>query len=251
LAEEKRIVPPSEDGVEVVYVGPTGDYTAHLLKSTHPRHASVKNQFRKSWKKLDDGLPRVERIYWIHVKPEIIAKFEALSKKIGNVQRRFHGTSQNTKCEFGSNPSKHPCPGKKCPVCSICQNSFDIGQAKRGPGGTAWAQQVIPLRYGEGIYFSPVSSKSNDYSFLSERPGGSPKKPRKWRCMFLCNVALGRAYETKEGILTGDLPPPGHDSVIGLTGPNLNYDECVVYNSAQCIPSYLIVYSLNAAVRTA
>lgn len=28
-------------------------------------------------------------------------------------------------------------------------------------------------------------------------------------------------------------------------GPNLNYDEVVVYNEQAALPSYLIVYSMN------
>ena len=61
MATEKRIIPPSERGVEVVFVGDTGDYTAHLLLKSHPKHASVKDQFLTSWQKMDFGLPRVER----------------------------------------------------------------------------------------------------------------------------------------------------------------------------------------------
>merc|ERR1711998_375215 len=76
LAVEKNILPPSEDGIEVVYCGGSGDYTAHLLRNIHPRHASVKNQFLKSWAKESSGLPRVERIYWIRMNPNILERFQ-------------------------------------------------------------------------------------------------------------------------------------------------------------------------------
>ena len=36
----------------------------------------------------------------------------------------------------------------------------------------------------------------------------------------------------------------GHDSVEGLPGGVLNYDEVVVYNEHQAVPSFLIIYSL-------
>ena len=36
----------------------------------------------------------------------------------------------------------------------------------------------------------------------------------------------------------------GYDSVEGLVGPNLNYDEVVVYDNHQVMPAYLIVYTL-------
>jgi hypothetical protein len=96
------------------------------------------------------------------------------------------------------------------------------------------------------MYFSPVSSKSNDYNKLSERTQtGKGGRIRKWKCMFLCNVILGQSYKTTEGFLPPDkCPPVDYDSVWGETGPNLNYDEACVYNANQAVPSYLIVYSL-------
>ncbi len=36
----------------------------------------------------------------------------------------------------------------------------------------------------------------------------------------------------------------GYDSVEGEPGEDLNYDEVVVYNNDQAVPSYLIIYSL-------
>jgi hypothetical protein len=96
------------------------------------------------------------------------------------------------------------------------------------------------------MYFSPVSSKSNDYNKLSERSLTDGRgQNRKWKCMFLCNVVLGTSFRTKEGFLGQDqCPPPSYDSVWGETGPNLNYDEACVYDANQAVPSYLIVYSL-------
>ena len=40
------------------------------------------------------------------------------------------------------------------------------------------------------------------------------------------------------------LPSSGYDSVEGEPGEDLNYDEVVVYNNDQAVPSYLIIYSL-------
>lgn len=46
---------------------------------------------------------------------------------------------------------------------------------------------------------------------LQEGPCG-----KKWRCLFVCNVAVGRAYCTKELQLpAASCPPPGYDSVVG------------------------------------
>ena len=275
-ALERNIIPPCEYGVEAVLVGETGDYTAHLLRSSHPKHASVKKQFLDSWKKGND-VPRVERIFWIRMKPEILDIFDQTKRRIdNNVQRLFHGTSQSPTCYFGTNQSKPPCIDKSCRVCSIIRTSFDLVHVKRGEGGTAWAHQTRILRYGvsfvkigvgpyfdsrilfilanhcfffhlkEGMYFSPISSKSNDYNNLSERTRKDERgQTRKWKCMFLCNIVLGKSYKTKEGFLPADkCPPASYDSVWGETGPHLNYDEACVYDAKQAIPSYLIVYSL-------
>ena len=97
------------------------------------------------------------------------------------------------------------------------------------------------------MYFSPVSSKSNDYNQCSERVRNAGHgKTRNWRCMFLCSVALGESFRTKEGFLNADqCPPPGYQSVWGQKGDHLNYDEACVYNTNQAVPSYLIVYSLD------
>jgi hypothetical protein len=150
-ALKKNIIPPSEPGVEAVLVGHTGDYTAHLLRASHPKHASVKKQFLDSWKKKDEGFPRVQRIYWIRMRPEILQSFDAMKLQLENcnVQRLFHGTSQSSTCYFGTNPLEVPCLNDaNCRVCSIIRNSFDLVHVKRGEGGQAWAHQTQQLRYG-------------------------------------------------------------------------------------------------------
>ena len=107
------------------------------------------------------------------------------------------------------------------------------------------------LRYGRGLYFSDTSGKSNDYNQASERRrhitghGSTP-----WRCMFLCQVVAGATHRTTDG----HIPEPqieqllaeGVDSVTGEVGPNLNYDEIVVYDEAAAVPNYLIVYALTS-----
>jgi hypothetical protein len=157
FALEKNIIPPCERGVEAVLVGATGDYSIHLLRSKHPKHGSVKRQFVDSWKKTTDGYPRVERIYWIRMRPEILETFDLMKQQIGNnVQRLFHGTSQSSNCYFGTNPLKPPCNDNKCRVCSIIRTSFNLIHVKRGEGGKAWAHQTQQLRYGVRVLVFPL-----------------------------------------------------------------------------------------------
>ena len=92
------------------------------------------------------------------------------------------------------------------------------------------------LRYDEGLYFSPVSSKSHDYNGGSER--AYKGDGRKWRAMFLCNVVVGKPFVTRDGSLPSqDCPPRGFDSVVGEAGLDLNYPEVVVYQEAQANPT--------------
>ena len=40
-------------------------------------------------------------------------------------------------------------------------------------------------------------------------------------------------------------PPDGCDSVVGEVGPNLNFDELVVYSESAALPQFLIVVSFD------
>jgi hypothetical protein len=238
-AVDRNMLAPTSPNVELVLVGPSGDFTAHLLIKKHRKHAQIKQFFLQNWEHPDEAMPSVQRIYWIRVSPQIYEKFRETSRKIGNVVKRFHGTSQMPNCYFGVNQSKCPCNQRECCVCSICRDSFQIREAGKNGG------RRLALRYGKGLYFSPVSSKSHSYNELSRKIMSN----REWRSMFVCDVAIGKTYDTTEGFLPDHMcPPSGYDSVVGHpggAGPNsLNYPEVCVYNKDVVLPSYLIVYSL-------
>ena len=224
-------------GVDRTFQDPTNEYTVHLLTRGHLQYSSIKEQFTSSWLNSNNGEPRLERIYWICLSQEVHRRYDRTEKAIGNVKRRFHGTSQSPTCMFGTDPSVPPCHGQDCNVCSICRQSFRLNKTSSG-GGTR-----MHLRYDEGLYFSPVSSKSHDYNGGSER--AYKGDGRKWRAMFLCNVVVGKPFVTRDGSLPSqDCPPRGFDSVVGEAGLDLNYPEVVVYQEAQAIPTYLIIYSV-------
>ena len=54
---------------------------------------------------------------------------------------------------------------------------------------------------------------------------------------------IRRFRSTEEGELDLSRPPDGYDSVVGEVGPNLNFDELVVYTEAAALPEFLIVIS--------
>ena len=93
-------------------------------------------------------------------------------------------------------PQGNPCGNKNCSVCSICTQGFVV---EGNAGRTAQATN-ISLRYGEGIYFSSVSGKANDYAGLSEKVcivvswdrtyGDFPDDP-----IMICPLPFGRLAE--------------------------------------------------------
>jgi hypothetical protein len=180
-ATQQRNLPVSEEGIERVLLGPSGDFTAQLLRKAHPEHSIVKQQFLDAWLKKEAGRPRVERVYKIRNPPQTFSKYQHMETALGNSHPRFHGTSQNPQCTFGSNPSTPPCDRPDCRVCSVCQKSFALKYS--GETGA----RVMDLRYGKGLYFSATSSKSHDYNVESERILIQQYGQKfAWRSMFLC-----------------------------------------------------------------
>jgi hypothetical protein len=240
-ATVRQLGPVSEPHVERVFhgsfPGAPDEFRLMVLTRSHPDFKSVRDQFRIKWEK--EGDPRVERIFKIMVPQTQYDAYCAYKLSAGpehNLKRRFHGTGSSQYCNFFVTLGSGPCARSDCNVCSICQHGFSLEKV----GQTARSTQ-FRLRYGEGLYFSSISGKSNDYASGSEKV----ERGRRYRAMLLCNVVVGRAFETFEGILDGALPPPGYDSVVGKVGPNLNYDEVVVYRSEAAIPAFLITYSME------
>jgi hypothetical protein len=223
--------------VQAVFVGPTGDFTAHYLQRNHKKYELVKAQFYDTWIDPKFSRPKVQRIYYIRVSPGLQERYFAAKQKFGNSNLFFHGTSQSPNCYFGVNQSKGPCASDECRVCSICRQSFRLDSAG------AEAGRVMQLRYGKGLYFAPVSSKSHSYNTGSAKNWSG----KELRCMFLCEVAQGKSFVTQEGFLDQATmcPPPGYNSVNGVPGKELNYPEVCVYSQEQILPKFLIVYTSN------
>eukprot|EP00005_Dracoamoeba_jomungandri_P007468 CAMPEP_0174269538 /NCGR_PEP_ID=MMETSP0439-20130205/41405_1 /TAXON_ID=0 /ORGANISM="Stereomyxa ramosa, Strain Chinc5" /LENGTH=182 /DNA_ID=CAMNT_0015358377 /DNA_START=1346 /DNA_END=1894 /DNA_ORIENTATION=+ len=145
----------------------------------------------------------------------------------GNEQRRFHGTRKI--CDFGENGNTRLCADSSCPTCSICRGGFLINRAGVNFG---W------LRFGQGIYLSSTSSKSDDYSHITE--GG-------YKALLVIKVLVGKGKKMYEGDSTLRAAPVGYDSVLGEVGQELNYDELVVYDEAAVLPIAVILYTTYKA----
>lgn len=232
-----------DSGIYKIWRGRPGDapYAISVLNNDHPKVDGVKHQFAQSWKH-PGPVPTVTRVLQVRNTAEIYRRYEAYRRDKGNEVRRWHGTSLSSRCSFGILPDQPPCSNADCAVCNILATSFDIRRA----GTSSTGGQRMALRYGEGLYFSKTSSKSNDYAANSERRVAGHRG--QCRVMFLCKVALGSVYETTRDRID-DVQPilDRNDSIVGLTtddGGALNYDEAVVYDPSAAIPSYLVVYRI-------
>lgn len=58
----------------------------------------------------------------------------------------------------------------------------------------------------------------------------------------LCEVCPGRKFFRKERDTTLLSPPYGYDSVYGLTGGELNYEEIAIYDPDAILPKFIILY---------
>lgn len=152
---------------------------------------------------------------------EAVGNFVEQGLKEGNEQYRWHGAPRE--CKVGDPGNKTLCDSTSCPLCCIIKKSYDVD--KFGP---RWG------RFGKGIYTSDTSSKSNDYA--------KNLKESEWSALLLNNVIVGRAFSTKTNKDTLLQPPPNCDSVLGVPGEDLNYDETVVYRNDAIRPAFLVVY---------
>jgi predicted RNA-binding Zn-ribbon protein involved in translation (DUF1610 family) len=214
LSRQQGVLAPASLDIEAVFAGPSGDFSVSLLSSNHDNFEYVSNRFISRWIKpfkKNGGLPVVRRIFQIRISPLIYENFKMQAASLSGLEHLFHGTSQLQECEFGRTKCP-PCADKNCCVCNICRISFSMSKVKR----------KVSLRYGNGLYFSSVSVKSNDYSDGSEKIIFDGSENSRWRSMFLCKVVLGKPHRTKLKKLPG--LPDGYNSVMGEVGPALNYD---------------------------
>lgn len=131
-------------------------------------------------------------------------------RKVGNVRRLWHGT------RIGN-------------VLSILKSGMIIPPTNVG--------HVTGRMFGNGLYFSDISTKSLNYSY-GYWDGGT----RDNTCMmFLCDVAMGKEYHPTR--YSSGLPKKGFDSTFALGGKaGIVNNEMIIYNLAQSIPRYLVEF---------
>jgi len=141
----------------------------------------------------------------------------------GNEKRRWHGTRRT--CNLGDKDQTRLCSSSRCSLCSIIRNSFDVSVCK---ANTGWS------RFGQGIYTSSTSSKSDGYS--------SNGCQSSLKAVLLNKVIVGKGCKLLKDNPSLTAPPQGYDSVLGEKGQALNHDELVVYINDAIRPAYLVMY---------
>jgi len=200
-------------------------------------YRSVADQFRVTWRH-PRSCPTIRGIYAIVCTQRTTNRYNAYRDAVearnkfaakgftpGNQRRRWHGTDRN--CTIGDYGRTSFCNSSDCSLCRIIGGSFDIAHSKKKH---TWG------RFGNGIYTSSTSSKSDDYS---KNLAVSP-----WKAIILAHVVVGKPKKFKKDRSTLERPPAGFDSVVGepsRTG-SLNYDEFVVYTNDAVRPGYLVMY---------
>jgi hypothetical protein len=213
-------------------------YVISMLTNRHPKYQGIKDQFLISWLHVGPK-PTVMRIYQVRNPQQVFSTYSAYKESlpVAAESRRWHGTSMAPSCSFGIDINQRPCSDPTCAVCTICATSFDVAHSGRAAfGGSARRA----LRYGRGLYFSRVSSKSNDYNEKTERQSSQGR----FRIMFLCKVALGSEWKVPDEDL-GEQDVDAHvaargygghaHSVTGLTiadGGKLNFEASASYLSS-------------------
>ncbi|KAG8990019.1 hypothetical protein FRB90_001968 [Tulasnella sp. 427] len=210
---------------------------APVLLSVPDGHQALKtvtDQWNKEWKHTPN--PPQIRFMWLIVQNRALHnafearlqaidasyKFKAEGMFPANERRRWHGTKRE--CTVGD-PGTTPtgfCQSPTCSMCIVMQRSFDKEKCAAGS------------MFGKGVYTSGTSSKSHGYI--------KQVAPSKYRAMLMCRVLAGKAKKLTQADHNLIAAPAGYDSVRGVPGGGLNYDELIVYDNNQIRPLYLVIY---------
>ncbi|KAK0236143.1 hypothetical protein EDD85DRAFT_839503 [Armillaria nabsnona] len=198
----------------------------------------IQQQFMRSWKHPDKPKPEVCAIFRILSPEQSLEKYSSyllqVAKKRGlaNVEELlFHGTSRS--CRLGETKSNvQLCTMPECYLCCIIRESFHIDKS-----GTSHSFQ----RFGKGIYTTSCSSKADSY--FRDVSEGSP-----FRMVLVNRVVVGKPRRVLHN-RHRTLSPASYDSLIGVPGEVLNYQETVVYTDEAIRPAYLVVYAYSGFLK--
>ena len=205
------------------------------VDSTSYKYAKLERKFSSSWS-LEKG--RVPEIYCILqiINPSAKKRFDKYKASLPWVDRyvepHYHGTQ--LKCDVLQH--YEPCTVSMCGVCGIAKMGFDPQKINT----KVWQ------RFGKGFYFARNSSKAYEYP-LACRQNDSVNESCRYRCVLVCDVAVGCKKSVYYDDPTRTGPPSGYHSIHGKSrwlwfwkSPDLNYDELVVYDADAIKPCYIL-----------
>lgn len=205
------------------------------LDSGKSEFKQAHKQFVSSWVKNPPS-PEPLAIFAIHNK-SIFDKFNKYVKKQkendsdSTTSYHFHGTV--LLCDILQ--TNELCRDTKCGICGIGRSGFS----------PSFIGSNIPdfMRFGEGFYLAANSSKCHDYTRGVDG--------HDVRAQLLCSVASGTRFATRENQKRLMEPPQDCDSVHGIPGSALNYEEIVVYDRDAVLPEFIIVYEKDGVHKIA
>ncbi|KAJ8088534.1 hypothetical protein PM082_022607 [Marasmius tenuissimus] len=188
------------------------------LKTSNAKYQELRALFLQGWKHPHKNRPAIRGIYLIVYPSEKLEPYRKYRSRIqqrtlrsgfdkgSNEQLLFHGTTRL--CALGdSDRSVVPCSLPSCSLCSIISKLYDIRKCE-----------------------------ADDYFDA----GG---KDSQCRVALVNRVVVGKPCIRHYNATNLVEPPPGHNSVVGVPGADLNYEETVVYDSNALHPAFLIAYS--------
>ena len=160
---------------------------------------------------------KVKKVYTVDIE-HMVKAFEERGKARGNIMSLWHGTKSSN-------------------LLSILKVGMIIPPSN--------ASHCTGRLYGNGVYFSSVSTKALNYA--TNFWGGSSEKRF---FMFLADVAMGKYYTPQSTMYDAHtkIPKMGYDScyakpnVSRLNNGYLKNSEMIVYDTAQCNLQYLIEF---------
>ncbi|CAG8516199.1 2679_t:CDS:10 [Diversispora eburnea] len=201
----------------------------------------IEKKFFNDWVKPNADDLRIEAIYNIYLNPTIVENYKAYRLQVelrgnfkgqglpeGNEKILYHGTDHICQIISDKTHQNNLCKTDRCGGCGILMNGFDISKVGHNN------QRRTFQRLGQGLYFTPYSSKAHFYGH-----GGAKKCPkdnsRTCRIMFMSKVAIGNPWAPPKVSQNTSCIPAGYDSIWGRKGhcPHgsavLNYEEYAIY----------------------
>lgn len=150
----------------------------------------------------------VSKVYAVDI-VTMKAAFEAYGQRLKDIRKLWHGTKASN-------------------LLSILKQGLIIPPSSSG--------HCTGRMYGDGIYFSSVSTKALNYATDFWGYGGKTDRT----FMFLADVAMGKVYVTQSG--WENYPVRGTDSTWAKAGRALHNDEMIVYRVDQANLVYLVEF---------